>query len=504
MSAVIGLCTASAAEADLARSPMRENIWTANATRFMYPPRLAFPAHAGATNATCGVEGADGSRHVLAVRDGVVDLASAWESLPVGNVQLAVKSEKGESKRFFWKKAMFKEGAYGKARCGYGESAAKCFRYLMDMPALRYLAEKGEPDPDYELNCYPSKMMSAVARGFARHAEKCPQDAERALRVAKSAADWLISASGKDGSALPGIPPTYMGDRLTAKANAGLVMTSYPCAAASAYITLGRRTGEAKYIAAAKRIAEVYLRLQGADGTWPLVLRVSDGSPAAPNRLLPTTAVEMFEALYAETRDGRYREAADRAFGYFERGPMADWNWEGQFEDVRPSPAKYHNLTKHDACSAAIYALARFPGDARWIAFARDAARFAEDQFVDWEVPYGGADLPPVWGEYGNRKWMQKFSEWRCPAAVEQYECYVPVDASAAKIIRTFLALYRATGEALYLKKARALGDEATIVQRDDGSYPTWWRPDSPYHADWLNCMIATAGAMELLAETTD
>ena len=182
--------------------------------------------------------------------DGVIDLAPAWESLPVGNVQLAVKSEKGESKRFFWKKAMFREGAYGKARCGYGESAAKCFRYLIDMPALRYLAEKGEPDPDYELNCYPSKMMSAVARGFARHAEKCPQDAERALHVAKSAADWLISASGKDGSALPGTPPTYMGDRLTAKANAGLVMTSYPCAAASAYITLGRRTGEAKYIAA--------------------------------------------------------------------------------------------------------------------------------------------------------------------------------------------------------------------------------------------------------------
>lgn len=228
---------------------------------------------------------------------------------------MTVKSDKGESKRFFWKKAMFREGAYGKARCGYGESAAKCFRYLMDMPALRYLAEKGEPDPDYELNCYPSKMMSAVARGFARHAERCPQDAERAMRVAKSAADWLISASGKDGSALPGIPPTYMGDRLAAKANAGLVMTSYPCAAASAYITLGRRTGEAKYVAAAKRIAEVYLRLQGADGTWPLVLRVADGSPAAPNRLLPTTAVEMFEALYAETRDGRYREAADRAFG---------------------------------------------------------------------------------------------------------------------------------------------------------------------------------------------
>ena len=74
MSAVIGLCTASEA-ADVVRSPMRENVWTANATRFMYPPRLAFPAHVGATNATCGVEGADGMLFDLGVSSPQLDEA---------------------------------------------------------------------------------------------------------------------------------------------------------------------------------------------------------------------------------------------------------------------------------------------------------------------------------------------------------------------------------------------------------------------------------------------
>ncbi len=481
------------------KSALSANLWAVNSTRFMYPPRIAFPRLRGAADAVCEVEGADGAKRTVAAPDGIADLAPVWDALPVGYVHLTAKSEKGEDKRFFWKKAMFRDGAYGKALCGYGESAAKCYRYLMDMPAMRYLVEKGEPDPAYELNCYPNKMCAAVIRGFTRHAAKNPGDAERSLAIARAAADWLISVSEPDGAPLAGFPPTYMGDKLSAKSYAGQVMTSYPCGAASAYIALGKSTGDGRYLDAAKRIAATYLKLQGEDGTWPLKVYAKDGKDVCPNRLMPVGVIEMFEALFAETGDARYRAAADRAFGYLERGPMSDWNWEGQFEDVRPS-GKYHNLTKHDVCSSAIYALGRFPGDARWIAFAKDAERFAEDQFVDWEVPYGKDD-PAVWGPFGRSKWQMQFSSWRCPAVMEQYECYVPVDASAAKLVRTWIALYKATGDELYLRKAKALGDQATAVQREDGSLPTWWKPDSPRHRDWLNCMIAMADALEELQD---
>ena len=67
--------------------------------------------------------------------------------------------------------------------------------------------------------------------------------------------------------------------------------------------------------------------------------------------------------------------AADRAFAFVENGPLKTWNWEGQFEDVEPTE-RFVNLTKHDACSTAMYLLERFPGDASRIAQARQIAMY--------------------------------------------------------------------------------------------------------------------------------
>lgn len=130
--------------------------------------------------------------------------------------------------------------------------------------------------------------------------------------------------------------------------------------------------------------------------------------------------------------------------------------------------------------------------------------RFAEDQFVEWTRPF---DTPVgkrmvIWGPLCAGWWTNSAPGHRLyPAVEEQYRCYVPVDASAAKLIRTYLALYRAEGRPLDLAKARALGDMMTRVQRADGSIPTWWNPDSPRKDDWLNCMIASARALEELLE---
>ena len=90
------------------------------------------------------------------------------------------------------------------------------------------------------------------------------------------------------------------------------------------------------------------------------------------------------------------------------------------------------------------------------------------------------------------------------PCALEQYRCYLPIDASAAKFIDTYLALWRATGEGEYLAKARALGATATRVQESDGFIGTWWvasagRNDHRYHT-WVNCLLATARALDNLA----
>ena len=83
---------------------------------------------------------------------------------------------------------------------------------------------------------------------------------------------------------------------------------------------------------------------------------------------------------------------------------------------------------------------------------------------------------------------------------LEQYSCYLPIDASAAKLINTYLALYEAAGDPLDLAKARTLGDAMTRETKDDGFLPTFW---SPLVENWPNCAAASAAALQNLAHFT-
>lgn len=81
---------------------------------------------------------------------------------------------------------------------------------------------------------------------------------------------------------------------------------------------------------------------------------------------------------------------------------------------------------------------------------------------------------------------------------------YVPVDASSAKMIMGYLALYKVAGDALYLEKARALGDTLVRLQKPNGYIPTeFWQPR--HYADddggWPNCTSMTIRALLQLAE---
>ena len=80
----------------------------------------------------------------------------------------------------------------------------------------------------------------------------------------------------------------------------------------------------------------------------------------------------------------------------------------------------------------------------------------------------------------------------------------MPVDASNAKLIKTYLALYRAEKNPLDLAKARALGDALVRIQRPNGYIPTEYaqvekREDSM--KGWLNCTCFALSALAELAE---
>ena len=483
--------------------------WNAHAEWFMYAPSFAF------REIPCAVRyrfRTIDDCHV--VRDFTADrptdsLAPVWEKLPKGFVTVTCFALDGKDavvglagERTFWKNAPFKEGSYPKAKRSYAEAVNLGLLYLLDRPSNRYFLEKGVPDPSYDLNCYPAKMHASTVAAMCVYMKTSLPRKDEAMKLARLSADYLLKISEPEGRPLACWPHTYEGKNLTAARYAGQQMLVYPARVGLAFLSFHAATGEEKYLAAAKRIAETYLRLQGEDGTWYLKLYEKDGKPVNKNRLMPSSVIEFLERLHDVTGDERCRAAADRAFAYIDNGPLKTWNWEGQFEDVVPSEP-YVNLTKHSACDTAIYLFRRFPKDARRIGQARDILRYAEDQFIAWETPARkdgiGFRNRPGFKARCAKGWQTEYSIWHCPAVMEQYEWYLPIDASAAKLIRTYLACHKVTGDALALAKAKALGDSAVNNQRENGLSPTGWFGNYDQYHNWINCHIGTILALQEL-----
>ena len=488
-----------------------QEAWNGRATSFLYAPTFGFKAIEGAAKYRFSVNG-----KIFEAATPTAALSPVWGEIPVGWVTVEARGVAADGRdlgvagsRRFWKKAAYRPGAYPSAARPYGKAAELALLNVLNSKSIAILEKTGDIDRAYPHNCYPAKMLAQVVTGMLELAKMRPDLKARAVGVAEKAADWMIAHTIAAPSPLAGFPVTYDHHPEAAnveptacarisKERAGISMNIYPGYMGCSYVALYEADGKSKYLAAAEAIAARYLALQGTDGTWPLNQRIADGSAIGTSRVMPIqNVIPLFEALARVTGEAKYRQGAERAFAFIENGPLKTWNWEGQFEDTPQAP-KYQNLTKHDACSTAIYLLERFPGDVRRLAQARELLRFSEDQFVFWEKPYTPADEPKEFVEW-NRPWAGK---WECPGVTEQYSCYRPIDASASKLIKTYLALYRAEGNDLDLAKAKTLGDMVTRMQRADGFIPTFWS-DHPHvvHDNWVNAMLYTAEILSELSE---
>lgn len=417
-----------------------------------------------------------------------------WDALPPGYYTLRVTPvEEGTDSaptifaRTFYRAAVFR-GPYPEAARPYREAAARVYAAVARLPQVRgWLASDGPPE-GYDLYCYPSKILASMIRAL------CRSGGAESLAIARRMADWLLAQSEPADAPLAHFPPTYWGNRRrVAVENAGRIMLSYPAQAALAFFDLAdaldARGGPApgadpeRYRAAAMGIVRTYLRLQGEDGTWPLLVRAADGEALCPNRIVPGRyLLGLFDrAIGVAKEDGDAAAIAgcrDRAFGYVEKSALVTWNWDGQFEDSRPRPP-YQNLQKGVAIDAAVRLFALGRTDE-----ALECVDWAEDQFTVWSDPIHHMD----------------WRNWKLPTALEQYDYYTPIDASMADMVRGFAAAYAATGDALYREKARALADGLVRHQRPDGTIPTYF-DERGAGADWVNCMIYSASVLEAAAD---
>ena len=490
----------NAAAREQAKSPVRAGapgvrpFWNAHARAFIHPPAFDFADVEGTKewrfelkpqdnnqddNSSFVIRhssfGPDGSAVWTAPHPWLPVPGDIWDSLPPGYYTLRVGKDYA---RAFYRAAVF-HGPYPAATRDYRDAAARVYAAVYNLPHVQAWLTSDDPPEGYDLYCYPAKILSSMIRALCRYAKSpsCsdPLARSRALAIACKMADWLIAHSQPEGAPLAHFPPTYWGDRRDVAVNyAGQNMLGYPAHAVHAYFDLAETTGETKYRDAALAILRTYVRLQGDDGTWPLKVRESDGSPVRANRLLPGRYL-----IGAFDRGGAdFAAARDRAFAFVERGPLADWNWDGQFEDMDPMPP-YRNLQKGVAVDTALRLFSTGRN-----AEAREIVDWCEDQFTVWSDPIHHMD----------------WQHWKTPTALEQYDYYTPIDASMGDMIGAFAAAYRATGDTLYLEKARTLADNITRNQRADGTIPTYF--DSRGGSDWVNCMVYVADRLEYLADS--
>ena len=497
--------------------------WNGHASFFRYAPAFEFKTVPGAVHYRFALNGKDGAVASFVADSPEASLSPVWNGL--ANTQWTVVCEgidaEGKTlgkagERIFVKTAQF-TGNYKPARRSYRDAARMIYEYMTSLPAMNTLVKTGIPDQNYQHNAYPSKTHAAHVAAMLKWAEFDPKNKGKAIRFAIASGEYLLSQLEPADAPLAFWPPTYGRKPLDFDPNAnggknrksmvgndpegaakyrGQVMTLYPADVGVQFIALAKATGERKYLEAAKGIGETYLKIKRSDGTWALKYCLETGEVVCPNPLVPTKPMVFFERLADATGDAKWRDAADECFAWLEKGPLTDWNWDGQFEDIEPCPP-YQDLTKHNAIETLLHLLGRHSDEPAARKLAREILRWSEDQFVFWEAPCApDAEVPRAGAKPGT------FSpgRWHYPSVYEQYSCYISIDASAAKMIAAYLAMYRAEKNPLDLAKARVLANAITQMQESSGRVPTFWAAKddwiSDVRYDWLNCMAASAAAL--------
>jgi maltose/maltodextrin transport system substrate-binding protein len=476
--------------------------------QFLYAPAFDFKEIPGAKSYRFTVTPAEGKALTFIAEKPWVPLSPVWTQVATGKAALTVTGldaqglPAGEPQTRVFHRAAAIAKDYPAPALPWRESARTALDALVHSTGLRCWFTTGEPDGETHLYRYPSKIVGAAASSLATYAVQTPTpaDAAEALKAARCAADYLLALSEPKESAWAFHPPTYhptlYRDRLKGHMMPGRYMTLCGAETGQYYLDVYAATKDAKYRDAAVRIAETYAQRQLPEGSWLQFVTAKDGKPVTDNVLVPTLVVSFLDRLGRVTGDHRFDAMRAKAVAWIENNPVKTWNWQGQFEDVKPLPP-YQNLTKHDACDFAIHLF----DTSTQKALALDLLRFSEDQFVIWAQP--PADSPTKQSPDGAAN--AKSDGWMLPCVLEQYRCYAPVCASSAKLMRTYLAAYRATGDRLHLEKAKALA--ATLIRTQSnraapGRYLTWVKqPSGPM---WFNCELAAIRAMNELAVTEE
>ncbi len=478
--------------------PGKTPFWNMHSHQFIYAPAFDYKEVSNAKSYRYKIQSENATApFTFESKISYAPLSPVWAAVPVGKFKLEVTglSDKGDSlglagKGEYYRAAAF-NGPYYPPVMDYDNSARIALDNLLKKDYVEYWLKNKIPDPSYVNYRYPAKIYSALVIGAITHAKlkAGTADAKRSTELATIVADYMLSISFKQGTPWEFFVPTYYGDRVKKSAKEHIQLTNHFTVmgvdAGNAYLDLYDFIGDKKYLEAAKRIANTYLKTQLKNGSWYLFVNHETGKPTAENITIPTSIINYFDRLRKDYKRTGLENSTARAFKWIMDNPVKTFNWQGQFEDVFARPP-YVNLSREQACDLAIYLFK----NNKDIPLAEELLSYSEDQFVIWEKPLAIAYQKPRPG--GNSK------NWITPSVQEQYVFWMPVGRAAGIMVETFWQAYVATKKEIYLAKAKSIANAFTKVQKEhNGDYPTFF---TKYPMNlWLNSTVYPAKVLMTL-----
>ena len=467
--------------------PGKQPFWNEYSTMFKYAPSFNFnnsswimpePKYFRYT----AFSFTDKNQYTFNVSTPFESLAPIWNNIPNGKVYLKVEAVNNEENNFvlagekiFYKAATFCP-PYPEAKYSYKEALIKGLNFIYHQPYIKsWIKEKKPNHKLHTLYCYSALEVGSVIDAMLLYYKYNPEN-DTAIVIAQNAADYLIANSEKKGKPLEYFPQVYEGENLAAGKFKNEMLITQASFTAQSFLSLYEITKKKKYLDTAVRIADTYLKTQLKNGTWFIRINRNSGKPTVDVYSIPIAIVNFLSILSEKYELKKYDLSIKKTVDWIWKNPMQTYDWTGQFEDVEANKP-YQNLTKYEASRFAQYIFKNVSKDSTFIQHAKELINFCEDQFVIWENP----------SMYDN--WGNSTATWRTPSVLEQYKCYVPIDASSTQMIKTFLAAYKATSENIFYGKAEALLNSLINSQEANGRIPTFW--SDGFNEFWNNCMTS-------------
>ena len=345
--------------------------------------------------------------------------------------------------------------------------------------------------PGYNLS-YPCITVNALAWAFLAHiANEGPQRVE-ALRLARAGADWVLEHRQPNSGALPLFPYSTVTLGKLEGGNEGnsvnLLRASW---LAIAFVDLYEVTRHEPYLAYARHIADVTVRFQNADGSFPYRVDPKTGAVVEQYNCGAMEFVELVEKLDRFGRDVRRSMAAQRALEWLLAYVCTTHNWKAAYEDVGEQRF-YANLSQMAVMPLIRHLCRHQEEDPSYLSTAMRLNRWVEDQFVTF-----GPDneASPV--------------RARGPLVFEQFVCWYPMEGHTANWILALIELHKASGKKEYLDKAKAAANAICAAQWVDGpmngQFSTFGRDHQTGKpasvANWYNANASADRALYALAQ---